>query len=495
VLKTTPRGLQFAAVLLTTLILAGPGNAIAAERHVRASGATAALGALEPLSDTALPLSVTLPETVSAGARLGVTVRTAPWAKVDVRLRYASGAQQRVVGAAGPGGGLHAPFAVPLDLGMEGPAVVQAHVSRGGHDTFWQGSIWVGLPAPPSVTVSPQALRLRAGYHARVLITTTPGATVRYTVSLVSGATVTSGTARADTAGHAFVSFTTPAAVNAPTTLWVSAAASTPYATATGSASLVLVPRLALRVAVTVGSASVNGGGAQTVVAHSAPFSQLGISIADGASTVVHRFGQTDAQGAYTFSLTAPPGGSHARVVWITVHALNGMDSGVGSVSFTVRPAPTPHDYVKALPGLAPGVPGNARFTMGKVIMVSLREQVLRAYDNGKIVLTTDVTTGRPELPTVQGVFYIYSKVTPFEFHSPWPKGSPFYYAPTKIQYWMPFFEGYGLHDAWWRSNYGPGSNTPQGNVTGSHGCVNIPLWATRWIWDWAPVGTTVVVY
>ena len=494
-MKTTPRALQFAAVLLTMLILTGPGSAMAAERHVRASGTTAALGALEPLSDATLPLSVTLPGTISAGARLGVTVRTAPWAKVDVRLRYASGAQQRVVGAAGPGGGLHAPFAVPLALGMEGPAVVQAHVWRGGHDTFWQGTIWVGLPAPPSVTVSPQALRLRAGYHARVLISTTPGATLRYTVSLVGGAVVTSGEARVDAAGHAFVSFTTPSAVNAPTTLRVSAVATTPYATATSSASLVLVPRLALPVAVTVGSASVDGGGAQTVVAHSAPFSQLGISIADGTSTVIHRFGQTDTRGTYMFSLTAPTGGSRARVVWVTVHALNGVDSGVGSASFTVRPAPTPSDYVKSLPGLAPGVPSNARFTTGKVIMVSLQEQVLRAYDNGKLVLTTYVTTGRPELPTVQGVFHIYTKATPFEFHSPWPKGSPFYYAPTKIQYWMPFFEGYGLHDAWWRSNYGPGSNTPQGNVTGSHGCVNIPLWATRWIWDWAPVGTTVVIY
>ena len=135
-----------------------------------------------------------------------------------------------------------------------------------------------------------------------------------------------------------------------------------------------------------------------------------------------------------------------------------------------------------------------------KAIMVSLAEQALRAYEDGRLVMFTDVTTGRPALPTVTGHFSIYEKVTPWEFISPWPQGSPYYYPPSWSKYWMPFYSGYGLHDAPWRHDYGPGTNVygdgpGSSEPTGTHGCVNIPLAQTQWLWNWAPVGTPVVIY
>ena len=51
-----------------------------------------------------------------------------------------------------------------------------------------------------------------------------------------------------------------------------------------------------------------------------------------------------------------------------------------------------------------------------------------------------------------------------------------------------------------WRRNFGPGSNLAPtdlgtGNyILGTHGCVNLPFDAAQFVWDWAPVGTTVVV-
>lgn len=135
-----------------------------------------------------------------------------------------------------------------------------------------------------------------------------------------------------------------------------------------------------------------------------------------------------------------------------------------------------------------------------QAIMVSLAEQRLRAYQDGQLAMWTYVTTGRPELPTVTGHFAIYAKMTPVEFVSPWPPGSPYYYPPTWATYWMPFYEGYGLHDAWWRHRFGPGTNV-SGNgprslePTGSHGCVNMPFASAQWLWNWAPIGTPVVVY
>jgi len=132
--------------------------------------------------------------------------------------------------------------------------------------------------------------------------------------------------------------------------------------------------------------------------------------------------------------------------------------------------------------------------------MISLQEQALRAYQDGRIVLYTLVTTGRPELPTVTGHYAIYEKVTPFQFNSPWPQGSKLSYPPTWIKYWMPFYSGYGLHDAWWHAHYGPGTNIGGDGPTssepvGTYGCVNIPFQDTVWLWNWAPVGMPVVVY
>jgi hypothetical protein len=135
-----------------------------------------------------------------------------------------------------------------------------------------------------------------------------------------------------------------------------------------------------------------------------------------------------------------------------------------------------------------------------KVILVSTEDQWAHMYENGREVYNTAVTTGGPELPTDHGVFHIYEKISPFVFHSPWPPDSPFYYPPTPITYWMPFDGGEGLHDAWWRSNFGPGSNLQPtylgtGNyILGTHGCVNLPQDAAAFVWDWAPLGTTVVV-
>jgi len=135
-----------------------------------------------------------------------------------------------------------------------------------------------------------------------------------------------------------------------------------------------------------------------------------------------------------------------------------------------------------------------------KAVVVFTGSQSLALYDHDHIILTSDVTTGGPGLETSLGVYHIYFKASPFTFHSPWPPGSPYYYLPTDVQYWMPFDGGQGLHDASWRSNFGPGSNfapTDLGTgsyIQGTHGCVNLPLATAQFIWDWAPIGTAVVV-
>lgn len=132
-------------------------------------------------------------------------------------------------------------------------------------------------------------------------------------------------------------------------------------------------------------------------------------------------------------------------------------------------------------------------------IVVSLSKQNLTAYDGNTPVLTSLVTTGNQLLPTPVGVFPILGKYAPFTFHSPWPKGSPYWYADSPVNYALLFDDrGYYIHDAPWRSDFGPGSNaklgTPGQDLTGSHGCVNVPLAAEKLLYAWAPTGTAVQV-
>jgi lipoprotein-anchoring transpeptidase ErfK/SrfK len=134
-----------------------------------------------------------------------------------------------------------------------------------------------------------------------------------------------------------------------------------------------------------------------------------------------------------------------------------------------------------------------------KRVLVSLSQQKMWAYDGNTLLWTSLVTTGNRALPTPTGTFHIMAKLHPFTFHSPWPKTSPFYYAPSKVQYAMLFREGgYFIHDAPWRTAFGPGTNsqlgTPGTNYTGTHGCINVPPNIAQELYNWMDLGTIVQV-
>jgi hypothetical protein len=140
----------------------------------------------------------------------------------------------------------------------------------------------------------------------------------------------------------------------------------------------------------------------------------------------------------------------------------------------------------------------------GKVIVVSLREQTLRAYENGQFVWSTYVTTGayrsNEQLPSWPGLHYAMYKLYHTEFTSPDPPGSPDYYAPTPINYAIAYApNGYFLHDAWWRAQFGPDTNLPHWDPSafsgGSHGCVNLPENNMAYLYNWTDIGTPIVIY
>jgi len=134
-----------------------------------------------------------------------------------------------------------------------------------------------------------------------------------------------------------------------------------------------------------------------------------------------------------------------------------------------------------------------------KRIRISLSKQQLWAFDGDHYVMSSLVTTGNPALPTALGHYPILGRYSPFTFVSPFPYGSKFYYAPSPTTYALLFDNrGYYVHDAPWRSNFGPGSNattgTPGQTYTGTHGCVNVPLTMMQPLFAWATIGTVVEV-
>ena len=136
----------------------------------------------------------------------------------------------------------------------------------------------------------------------------------------------------------------------------------------------------------------------------------------------------------------------------------------------------------------------------GKEIIVSLSRQWVWAYQNGVQVFNSPVMTGRPTLATPTGTYHVFLKLHPTTFTSPWPPGSPYWYPPTYINYALGWRAGgFFLHDSWWHSVYGPGTNgwhyDPKfGWQWGTRGCIAMPLSAASWLYYWTPIGTLVQV-
>lgn len=134
-----------------------------------------------------------------------------------------------------------------------------------------------------------------------------------------------------------------------------------------------------------------------------------------------------------------------------------------------------------------------------QVVLVSFQSQYLWAYQGGQVVMENAVTTGvwgATDFGTDFGPMKVLWKSHPWTMHSPWPKGSQYWYPDTVVQ-WTTFFtkSGESIHDASWEpdSQLGPGSQFNPS--TRSHGCVHLPFDKAQWMFNWAPVGMPVIVY
>ncbi len=136
-----------------------------------------------------------------------------------------------------------------------------------------------------------------------------------------------------------------------------------------------------------------------------------------------------------------------------------------------------------------------------KHIEVSLSEQTLRAYEGDFLVLESLVSTGLEPNTTEVGTFHVrikYEKQDMSGFTSATgevvstgdaeegtiPSGQQYLVEDVPNILYINY-QAEALHAAYWHDNFG--------NPT-SHGCINLPVDVSDFIFQWAPLGTAVTV-
>lgn len=125
----------------------------------------------------------------------------------------------------------------------------------------------------------------------------------------------------------------------------------------------------------------------------------------------------------------------------------------------------------------------------GTYVEVNLTTQHLWFYINGMLIVESDLVSGNvaKNTQTQTGVFPLAYKESPAVLTGNNAENG----WSTDVTYWMPFFDGQGLHDATWRQSFG-------GNIYqtgGSHGCVNLPFDTAKKIYDNIDSGVAIILY
>lgn len=119
-------------------------------------------------------------------------------------------------------------------------------------------------------------------------------------------------------------------------------------------------------------------------------------------------------------------------------------------------------------------------------IEVDISKQHMWYFKDGKLVIDTDVVTGKesdPKRKTPDGLYQVLTKAKDYKM-----SGS---YGSSFCHYWIAIsWDGVGIHDLG-RSVWGGNEYISNG----SHGCINTPIDAVKVIFDSVPEHTPVIVY
>ncbi|HVL91449.1 MAG TPA: L,D-transpeptidase [Actinomycetota bacterium] len=188
-------------------------------------------------------------------------------------------------------------------------------------------------------------------------------------------------------------------------------------------------------------------------------------------------------------ALTAMLGGVLGQGSSPAASSMPGRQLAVTSVAIDSRPLPgeTPLARWAYAINTSPRISLNPdpEAPLGKAIEVSIADQRLTAWENGKIAHRFKVSTARPGKKTPKGHFRIKLKAKRY-----WSR---------QFQVWMPdalWFHGdYFIHSLPYRSNPSNRTGADMLGIPVSAGCVRLGVVESKVIYDWASVGTPVWVH
>lgn len=131
-------------------------------------------------------------------------------------------------------------------------------------------------------------------------------------------------------------------------------------------------------------------------------------------------------------------------------------------------------------------VPVLGETTDEKWIDIDLSTQTLRAMEGDRVIYEFKISSGK-WAPTPVGEYRIWIKLRYTKMSGGSKEKHTYYYLPN-VPYVMYFYQGYGIHGAYWHNNFGQ----PM-----SHGCVNMAIPDAEKMYEWAdpvmPEGKSVV--
>jgi hypothetical protein len=126
------------------------------------------------------------------------------------------------------------------------------------------------------------------------------------------------------------------------------------------------------------------------------------------------------------------------------------------------------------------GVPGD------RWISINLHDQTIAVYEDRQLVFATLIATGGEPYYTRPGLFQIYQKKPLETMSGAFEADRMDYYYLEDVPWTMYFDEARAIHGAYWRSWFG---------VPGTHGCVNLSIGDSAWLFEWAEEGDWVYVW
>lgn len=187
--------------------------------------------------------------------------------------------------------------------------------------------------------------------------------------------------------------------------------------------------------------------------------------------------------GAQTTTTTADPGTTTTTAEPATTTPPDTTPPTTAPPLFPSAPSITAEQFAAFLRALFPPPPAGSG--AGRRIVYSIGQQRVWLMGDGERVEKTYLVSGRTGLPAL-GTYHVYSK-------SRWANS-----GSVRMQYMIRFARGrslaIGFHSIPQRGNGSLLQTLWELGTPRSHGCVRQKLSDAAELWDWAPVGTTVVV-